>query len=200
MLSAINAITKQSLLAKCQANFLRARKESLTANEMIALGDFVENYSSLCKMKSEVTIGAKNTAHYTHSLYILLTVMEIFNTILFHNFVDKIQSLLITLKETFQLWIRSSISLTAVLNGRCSMVSVRADLEDRLKSKTVPGTRSSHHFVPIFCNKIAGKITSEDREFLQFNFDRSLTEEIDIKISSVFRMSAVSTIHFGGLA
>ena len=106
---------------------------------MIALGDFVENYSSLCKMKSEVTIGAKNTAHYTHSLYILLTVMEIFNTILFHNFVDKIQSLLITLKETFQLWIRSSISLTAVLNGQCSMVSVRADLEDRLKSKMEQG-------------------------------------------------------------
>ena len=99
LLSAINAITKQSFLAKCQVNFLRARKESLTANEMIVLGDFVENYSSLCKMKSEVTIGVKNTAHYTHSLYILLTVMEIFNTILFHNFVDKIQTILVDYLE-----------------------------------------------------------------------------------------------------
>ena len=84
--------------------------------------------SSLCKMKSKVTIGVKNTAHYTHSLYILLTVMEIFNTILFVSslmitttiqilFIKYKQSLLITLKKTFQLWIRSSISLTAVLNN-----------------------------------------------------------------------------------
>ena len=33
------------------------------------------------------------------------------------NFVYKIQSLLIALKKTFQLWIRSSASLTAVLNN-----------------------------------------------------------------------------------
>ena len=62
------------------------------------------------------------------------------------------------------------------------MVNVRADLEDHFaKSKTVPGTRSSHHFVPISCNKNAYKLTSEDGEFLQFDFDKSLTEEIDIK-------------------
>ena len=66
LISAINAITKHLLLAKCQANFLRAKKESLKANEVIVLGDFTENYqitSSLCKMKSKVTIGVKNTAH-----------------------------------------------------------------------------------------------------------------------------------------
>ena len=84
--------------------------------------------SSLCKMKSKVTIGVKNTAHYTHSLFILLKVMEIFNTIFFVSslmittmvqilFIKYKQSLLITLKKTFQLWIRSSISLTAVLNN-----------------------------------------------------------------------------------
>ena len=84
--------------------------------------------SSLCKMKSKVTIGVKNTAHYTHSLYILLTVMDIFNTILFVSsliittmlqilFIKYQQSMLITLKKTFHLWIRSSISLTAVLNN-----------------------------------------------------------------------------------
>ena len=62
------------------------------------------------------------------------------------------------------------------------MVNVHADLEDRFaKSKTLPRTRSSHHFVPISCNKIAHKLTSEDREFLQFDFDKSLTKEIDIK-------------------
>ena len=55
-------------------------------------------------------------------------------------------------------------------------------LEDRFtKSKTVPGTRSSYHFVPISRNKIAHKLTSEDREFLQFDFDKSLTKEIYIK-------------------
>ena len=60
--------------------------------------------SSLCKMKSKVTIGVKNTAHYTHSLYILLTVMEIFNNSLCFilddsnhdtNFVYKIQTILV---------------------------------------------------------------------------------------------------------
>ena len=62
------------------------------------------------------------------------------------------------------------------------MVNVRADLEDRFaKSKTIPGTGSSHHFVPISCNKTAHDLTCEDREFLQFDFDKSLTEEIDIK-------------------
>ena len=79
-------------------------------------------------MKSQVTIEVKNTAHYTHSLYILLTVMEIFSTVLFVSslmitaaiqivFIKCKQYLLITLKKTFQLWIRSSISLTAVLKN-----------------------------------------------------------------------------------
>ena len=42
LISAINAITKHSFLAKCQANFLRAKKEFLKANEVIVLGDFPE--------------------------------------------------------------------------------------------------------------------------------------------------------------
>ena len=51
------------------------------------------------------------------------------------------------------------------------MVNVHADLEDCFaKSKTMPGTRSSHHFVPIYCNKIAHKLISESREFLQVNY------------------------------
>ena len=73
-------------------------------------------------------IGVKNTAHYTHSLYILLTVMEIFSTTPFVSsltlrttmqilFIKYKQSLLITFKEIFQMWIRSSTSLMAVLNN-----------------------------------------------------------------------------------
>ena len=74
------------------------------------------------------------------------------------------------------------------------MVNVRADLEDRFaKSITMPETRSSHHFVPISCNKIAHKLTSEDREYLQFDFDKSLTEEINIKNIKCF--SYVSCIY-----
>ena len=46
LITAINATTKHSFLAKCQANFLRAKKESLKANE----GKIT---SSLCKMKSK---------------------------------------------------------------------------------------------------------------------------------------------------
>ena len=45
----------------------------------------------------------------------------------------------------------------------------------------MPKTRSSHNFVLISCNKIAHKLASEDREFLQFDFDKSLTKKIDIK-------------------
>ena len=47
MISAINAITKHSFFAKCEASFQRAKKESLKANEVIVLGDFAENYQFL---------------------------------------------------------------------------------------------------------------------------------------------------------
>ena len=47
LISAISAITKHSFLAKCQANFLRAKKESLKANEVIVLWGFSENYQFL---------------------------------------------------------------------------------------------------------------------------------------------------------
>ena len=47
LISPINAITKHSFLAKCQTNFLRAKKESLKANEVTVLGYFAENYQFL---------------------------------------------------------------------------------------------------------------------------------------------------------
>ena len=234
------------------------------------LGILLKISTSLCKMKSKVIIGVKNTAHYTHLLYILLTMMEIFNIILFVSslmitttipilFIKYKQSLLITLKETFQLWIRSSISLTTVLNNKrittllicviiskisiwmlngyslqlvmashhammlgdslnimlwsivykrtlndqflsyqsmvdlCvreihsitffgvnqeEMVNVCTDWEDRFaKSKTTPETKSTHHFVPISCNKIAHKHTREEREFFQFYFNNRWPEK-----------------------
>ena len=85
------------------------------------------------------------------------------------------------------LCVREIPSITFFSVSQEEMVNVHADLEDCFaKSKTETGTRSSHHFVPISCNKIAHKLTSEDREFLQFDFEKSLTEEIDIKNINFF--------------
>ena len=126
LISAINAITEHSLLAKSQANFVRAKKESLKANEVIVLGDFVENYQFLLQDETQSYHWSKE--YYTHLLYVLLTMMEICNTTLLglslmirtsvqSFFIKYKQSLLITLKKTLQFWIRSSISLTAVLDN-----------------------------------------------------------------------------------
>ena len=212
-----------------------------------------------------------------HLLYILFTVMEIFNPILLVSFlmiattiqilfIKYKQSLLITLKKTFQLWIRSSISMMAVLNNWriaetllvCIIISkiwiwmlngyflqlvmashqaivlgdlwnviYKRPLHDQIFSyesmldlcvREIPSftifwyksgrngqclcwpggslckvkdcvyNKSGFHFVPISFNKIAHKLTNEDREFLQFDFDKLLTEEI-----------IVFTIDFGGL-
>ena len=94
---------------------------------MIVLGDFAENYQFLVQ-EIQSYHWSKEYCTLDPLVYILLTVMEIFNTILFVSsliitttiqilFIKYKQSLLITLKKTFQLWIRSSVSLTAVLNN-----------------------------------------------------------------------------------
>ena len=44
-----------------------------------------------------------------------------------------------------------------------TMDEVCKSLEERLSSgNTVPGTRSSHHFIPLSSSKIAHKLSSED--------------------------------------
>ena len=92
------------------------------------------------------------------------------------------------------LCVREILSITFFVVTQEEVVNVHANLEDCFaKSKTVPGTRSSHHFVPISCNKIAHNITSEYSEFLQFDFDKSLTKEIDMKNNKCF--SYVSCIY-----
>ena len=84
----------------------------------------------------------------------------------------------------FDLCAREISSITFFDVSQHEMVNVCADLEDCFaKSKTMPGTRSSHDFVPISCNKTARKLTSEDREFLQFDFAKSLTEEIEVSVA-----------------
>ena len=84
---------------------------------------------------------------------------------------------ILSYQSMLDLCIREIPSITFFGVSQEEMVNVCADLEDGFaKSETVPGTRSSHHFVPISCNKIAHKLTSEGSEFLQFDFNKSLTE------------------------
>ena len=71
------------------------------------------------------------------------------------------------------LGVREIPSITFFGVSQKDVLNVCADLEDHFaKSKTMPGTKNSNYFVPI---------TSEDRAFLQFDFDKSLTTKIDIK-------------------
>ena len=43
-IDAIDKLTKHSYLAKCQAQYLNDKKQSLRSEEAIVLGDFAENY------------------------------------------------------------------------------------------------------------------------------------------------------------
>ena len=89
---------------------------------------------------------------------------------------------ILSYQSMFVLRVKEIPSITFFNVTQEEMVNVHADQDDRFaKSKTVPGTRSSHYVVPISCNNIAQTLTSENREFLQFDFDKSLTAEIDIK-------------------
>ena len=73
------------------------------------LGILLKITSFLCKMKSKVTFDSDVCIQYNSSFYLWTTTIQIL-------FMKYKQSLLINLKKTFQLWIKSSISLTAVLN------------------------------------------------------------------------------------
>ena len=44
LIECIDDLTKHSYLAKCQGQYLKTRKENLSRNEVIILGDFAENY------------------------------------------------------------------------------------------------------------------------------------------------------------
>ena len=126
LIPAINTITKHLFLAKCQANFLRAKKESLKANEVIVLGDFAEN--------NQFFVQDEIQSYHWNKEYCMLHPLVVYfidsdgkiqqNSLCFisddnnHDtnlFIKYKKSLLITLKKVFQLWIRSSISQTAVL-------------------------------------------------------------------------------------
>ena len=97
-------------------------------------------------------------------------------------------------QSMLDLCVRKIPSITFFHVTQEEMVNVCADLEACFaKSKTMPGTRSSHHFVSISCNNIAHKLASEDKWFLQFDFEKSLTKEIEVKNIKCF--SYVSCIY-----
>ena len=113
LIPVINDITIHSFLAKCQANFLRAKKESLKANEVIVLGDFAENYQFLvqdeiqsyhwskeyCTLHPPVVYFSDSDRNIQHnSLCFIISDDNNHDTILFIKYK---QSLLITLKKTF---------------------------------------------------------------------------------------------------
>ena len=83
---------RHSFLAKCQAHFLRTKKESLKANEVIVLGDFLN--------------GVKNIAHYTYFLYILIA-----KTLLICVIISKIS-----------IWMLNGLSLQLVMSSHHAMV------------------------------------------------------------------------------
>ena len=194
-------------LVKCQANFLRAKKESLKADEVIVLGDFAENYQFLVQ-EIQSYHWSKEYCTLDPLVYILLTVMEIFNTILFVSslmitttiqilFIKYKQSLLITLKKTFQLRIRSSISVTAVLNNtRIAKTLLICVIIRKISVWMVNGyslqlVMASHHVIVLedLLNVMLQNVFYKDPSMTKF----LATNQIDIKNIKCF--SYVSCIY-----
>ena len=98
------------------------------------------------------------------------------------SFQRPIHDQIFSYQSVLDLSVRKISSTTFFSVSHEETANVHADLEHCfVKSKIMSWTKSSHHFVPISCNKITRKLTSKDREFLQFDFGKSLTREIDIK-------------------
>ena len=75
------------------------------------------------------------------------------------------------------------------LCNKSEMRNVREQLEIRFeKGKTLPGTRSFHHFVPQSRSNISFKITSNDEKFSgSFNFFNDESFELDMKMITIGR-------------
>ena len=67
------------------------------------------------------------------------------------------------------------------------MTTVRESLVKRFKEgKTIPGTRSSHHFIPVSTSKISHQLTSEDTDVVgTFDFDNGDESNIVTPYSGV---------------
>ena len=263
LITMIDDLTKHSYLAKCQAKFLKAKKEELSANEGIVLGDFAENYQFLiqdeiqsyhwskeyCTLhplvlyfrgpsgniehESFCFISDDNT-HDTSFVYKLQTIF-LEHLKLKHPNIDKlyyfsdgcggqyknyknfmnlcmhehdfnikaewvffatshgkspcdgiggavkrhvakrslqrpINDQILDYKSMLELCEKEMTSINFFEIVKEEMVKVRSDLEVRYRNgDTVPGTRASHHFIPLSSAKVAHKLTSEDEAYIDIH-------------------------------
>ena len=59
--------------------------------------------------------------------------------------------------------------------GKKDMFEVREKMDKRLEDgKTIPGTRSSHHFIPQSASQIGHKLCSEDELFVDIHDSKIL--------------------------
>ena len=87
LIETINELTRHSYLAKAQAKYIKAKKDSLEKNEVIILGDFAENYQFLIQDEIQsFHTGAKNIVPYMPLLSITKTTREICSTTLSVSF------------------------------------------------------------------------------------------------------------------
>ena len=273
LINSINKLTRHSYLAKAQARYVKSKKESLDAKEVMALGDFAENYQYLIQDEIQSFHWSKEYCTL-HPLVIYykdgdgslqqysLCFISDDNT---HDtsFVHKIQRLLVEFlkqrlpsvtkiyyvsdgcggqyknyknflnlcchKEDFSIeaeWIffatshgkspcdgiggavkrhAAKRSLQRPLNNQIlnyramlevcqeemksiiffsfskeDMLEEREQMEKRFKEgKTVPGTRSSHHFIPQSASQIGHKLCSEDVSFADIH-DFKIPTRVDI--------------------
>ena len=105
LINSINNLTQHSYLVKPQARYVKSKKESLGANEVMVLGDFTENYQYLIHDKIESFYSSKEycTLHplviyykdadgnYQHCSLCFISDDNTHNT----SFVHKIQTLLV---------------------------------------------------------------------------------------------------------
>ena len=273
LINSINNLTRHSYLAKAQARYVKSKKESLGANEVMVLGDFAENYQYLIQDEIQSYHWSKEyctlytlVIYYKDAdgnlqLYSLCYISDdnTYDT----SFVYKIQRLLVEFlkqrlpsvtkiyyvsdgcsgqyknfknflnlcchKEDFSIeaeWIFFATSHgklpcdgiggavkrhaakrslqrplnNLILNYRAmlevcqeemksiiffgvskeDMLEVRAQMEKRFEEgKTVPGTRSSHHFIPLSASQIGHKLCNEDVSFADIH-DFKIPTQVDI--------------------
>ena len=78
LIDAIDELTKHSYLAKCQAQYLNDKKQSLRSEEALVILVRIINFSF--KTKSKVIIGVRSTVHYIQLLFILKMIQAVFGT------------------------------------------------------------------------------------------------------------------------
>ena len=87
-------------------------------------------------------------------------------------------------KSMLELCVTEMTSISFFDISKEEMVKVRADLEKRYQGgDTVPGTRASHHFVPVSSSRIAHKLTSEDDAFIDVH---------DFNVPTIFQITELT--------